>query len=167
MNYRHAYHAGNFADVVKHAVLGRMLAHLGQKPAAFRVIDTHAGSGVYDLAGPEAGKTGEWRDGIGRLLGHNANDLPAETRALLAPYLDAVTALNPPGELVRLSRLAGAGASDAAPTGPVDRLRTRTTGRRCAGPSTSRRRAEQSVGDRRLDRTRPLTCRRRNAAVWC
>ena len=101
MNYRHAYHAGNFADVVKHAVLGRMLAHLGQKPAAFRVIDTHAGSGVYDLAGPEAGKTGEWRDGIGRLLGHNANDLPAETRALLAPYLDAVTALNPPGELVR------------------------------------------------------------------
>ena len=58
MNYRHAYHAGNFADVVKHAVLCRVLAHLRDKPAAFRVIDTHAGAGVYDLAGPEAGKTG-------------------------------------------------------------------------------------------------------------
>jgi 23S rRNA (adenine2030-N6)-methyltransferase len=99
MNYRHAYHAGNFADVVKHAVLCRMLAHLGQKPAAFRVIDTHAGSGVYDLAGLEAGKTGEWRDGIGRLLGDDARDLPAEPRALLAPYLDAVAALNPSGKL--------------------------------------------------------------------
>ena len=67
MNYRHAYHAGNFADVVKHAVLCRVLVHLREKPAAFRVIDTHAGAGRYDLAGPEAGKTGEWRDGIGRL----------------------------------------------------------------------------------------------------
>ena len=50
MNYRHAYHAGNFADVVKHAVLCRIISHLRQKPAAFRVIDTHAGAGVYDLA---------------------------------------------------------------------------------------------------------------------
>ncbi len=61
MNYRHAYHAGNFADVVKHAVLCRVLVHLRDKPAAFRVIDTHAGAGRYDLAGPEAGKTQEWR----------------------------------------------------------------------------------------------------------
>ena len=53
MNYRHAYHAGNFADVHKHAVLGRVLAHLRLKPAAFRVIDTHAGAGRYDLSGPE------------------------------------------------------------------------------------------------------------------
>ena len=67
MNYRHAYHAGNFADVVKHAVLCRVLVHLREKPAAFRVIDTHAGAGRYDLAGPEAGKTQEWRDGIDRL----------------------------------------------------------------------------------------------------
>src|SRR5262245_34453991 len=95
MNYRHAYHAGNFADVVKHAVLCRMLVHLGQKPAAFRVIDTHAGSGVYDLAGVEAGKTGEWRGGIGRLLGSEAQPLPTNARALLAPYLNAVAALNP------------------------------------------------------------------------
>jgi 23S rRNA (adenine2030-N6)-methyltransferase len=96
VNYRHAYHAGNFADVVKHAVLARALAHLREKPAAFRVVDTHAGAGHYDLAGPEAGKTAEWRDGIGRLV---AADLKAETRALLAPYLDAVAALNPGGAL--------------------------------------------------------------------
>jgi len=105
MNYRHAYHAGGFADVVKHAVLCRMIAHLRQKPAAFRVIDTHAGAGVYDLAGAEAGKTGEWRNGIGRLIGQDAHDaraesLPAEARTLLAPYLDAVAAFNPGGKLV-------------------------------------------------------------------
>jgi len=99
MNYRHAYHAGNFADVVKHAVLCRTLFHLRQKPAAFRVIDSHAGAGVYDLAGPEAGKTGEWRNGIGRLLGDQARPLPDQARALLAPYLDAVAALNPSGKL--------------------------------------------------------------------
>jgi 23S rRNA (adenine2030-N6)-methyltransferase len=102
MNYRHAYHAGGFADVVKHAVLCRIIAHLQGKPAAFRVIDTHAGAGMYDLTGPEAGKTGEWRLGIGRLLGdgppeHRRDALPSEARTLLAPYLDAVMALNPGG----------------------------------------------------------------------
>jgi 23S rRNA (adenine2030-N6)-methyltransferase len=96
MNYRHAFHAGNFADVVKHAVLARILLHLREKPAAFRVIDTHAGAGVYDLAGVEAGKTGEWRDGIERLRRATLDD-PART--LLAPYLDAVAALNPIGQL--------------------------------------------------------------------
>ena len=68
MNYRHAFHAGNFADVVKHAVLCRMLHYLRDKPAAFRVIDTHAGAGLYDLAGAEAGRGGEWHDGIDRLM---------------------------------------------------------------------------------------------------
>ena len=92
MNYRHAFHAGNFADVVKHATLARIIAHLKEKPAAFRVIDTHAGAGLYDLAGPEASRTGEWRDGIGKLL--DAALAPA-ARELLAPYLDAVAALNP------------------------------------------------------------------------
>jgi 23S rRNA (adenine2030-N6)-methyltransferase len=91
MNYRHAYHAGNFADVVKHAVLCRILVHLREKPAAFRVIDTHAGAGIYDLAAPEPSKTGEWRDGIGRLWTVRF-DPPA--RALLAPYLDAIAARN-------------------------------------------------------------------------
>ena len=92
MNYRHAYHAGGFADVVKHAVLCRVLVHLREKPAAFRVIDTHAGSGIYDLMATEAGKTGEWREGIGRLL---SAPLDAEVGQLLAPYLDAIAACNP------------------------------------------------------------------------
>ena len=68
MNYRHAFHAGNFADVVKHAVLVRVLLHLRAKPAPFRVIDTHAGAGRYDRRGPEANRRREWRDGIGRLV---------------------------------------------------------------------------------------------------
>ncbi|MER9489319.1 23S rRNA (adenine(2030)-N(6))-methyltransferase RlmJ, partial [Mesorhizobium sp. M0563] len=63
MNYRHAYHAGNFADVVKHAVLSRLIEYLKQKDKAFRVIDTHAGIGRYDLSSTEAQKTGEWQGG--------------------------------------------------------------------------------------------------------
>ena len=96
MNYRHAFHAGGPADVVKHAVLARILVHLCNKPAAFRVIDTHAGAGLYDLRGPEATRSPEWRDGITRLL---AAPIDGEAAALLAPYLDAVRALNPGGEL--------------------------------------------------------------------
>jgi 23S rRNA (adenine2030-N6)-methyltransferase len=97
MNYRHAYHAGNFADVMKHVVLSLTLVHMAKKAAPFRVIDTHAGIGIYDLAGEEAGKTGEWRGGIGRLLGAEAVPLPAAAAALMKPYLDAVGALNPDG----------------------------------------------------------------------
>jgi 23S rRNA (adenine2030-N6)-methyltransferase len=97
MNYRHAFHAGNFADVVKHATLARIMAHLKEKPAAFRVIDTHAGAGVYDLAGPEASRTTEWRDGIARLA---AATLAPAVRGLLAPYLDAVAAFN--GETLKV-----------------------------------------------------------------
>ena len=87
MNYRHIYHAGNFADVVKHATVALIVEHLKLKPAPFRVIDTHAGIGRYELAAIEAEKTGEWRDGIGRLL---AEPLPSEIAAILAPYLAAV-----------------------------------------------------------------------------
>jgi 23S rRNA (adenine2030-N6)-methyltransferase len=96
MNYRHAFHAGNFADVLKHAVLVRILLHLRAKPAAFRVIDTHAGAGRYDLAGPEATRSLEWREGIERLV---AAPLGEPARLLLAPYLDAIAALNKPGNL--------------------------------------------------------------------
>ena len=96
MNYRHAYHAGSFADVVKHAVLARILVHLAAKPQAFRVIDTHAGSGRYDLAGPEASRAGEWRSGIARLL---AATLSPDAAALAEPYLAAVRALNERGAL--------------------------------------------------------------------
>ena len=91
MNYHHAFHAGNFADVVKHAVLVRILVHLRAKPAGFRVIDTHAGAGRYDLLGPEAGRSLEWRDGIDRLV---SAPIAEPARALLAPYLDAVAACN-------------------------------------------------------------------------
>ena len=87
MNYRHEFHAGNFADVIKHAVLARILVYLQRKPAPYRVIDTHAGSGRYDLAGTAPGRTQEWREGIGRL---DAPTLGEEARDLLAPYLSVV-----------------------------------------------------------------------------
>jgi 23S rRNA (adenine2030-N6)-methyltransferase len=96
LNYRHAFHAGSFADVVKHVALCRILAHLRDKPAPFRVIDTHAGAGIYDLAGPEAERSGEWRDGIARLV---TAKLEPRLKTLLAPYLDVVGALNETGQL--------------------------------------------------------------------
>jgi 23S rRNA (adenine2030-N6)-methyltransferase len=96
MNYRHAFHAGNFADVVKHIIIARILTHLREKTTAFRVIDTHAGAGLYDLSGEEASRTGEWREGIGRL---NEAQLPADCAELVAPYLGAVRACNRPDEL--------------------------------------------------------------------
>ena len=68
MNYRHDFHAGNFADVLKHAALTRALLYLRRKDKPFRVIDTHAGAGLYDLAGPEATRSQEARDGVLRLL---------------------------------------------------------------------------------------------------
>lgn len=98
MNYRHAYHAGNFADVLKHLALTLVIEHLKQKPAPFRVIDTHAGTGLYDLTAIEAQKTGEWRGGIGRILDA---PLPAEVAPLLAPYLDIIRHENSGGMLDR------------------------------------------------------------------
>lgn len=94
MNYRHIYHAGNFADVLKHAVLARLVAYMKTKDKAFRVIDTHAGTGLYELTADEATRTGEWRSGIGRLVEAR---LERDVARLLAPYLDAVHSLNPDG----------------------------------------------------------------------
>jgi 23S rRNA (adenine2030-N6)-methyltransferase len=91
VNYRHAFHAGSFADVFKHAVLCRVLDRLREKPAAFRVIDTHAGAGLYELTGTEAARGGEWHDGIEKL---RAVKLPPAAAALLAPYFDVIGALN-------------------------------------------------------------------------
>ncbi len=91
MNYRHAFHAGNFADVIKHIVLMRVLNHLHEKPAAFRVLDTHAGAGRYDLTGDEAQRSGEWRHGIAKLLAARLDATPA---ALIKPYLDIVRSFN-------------------------------------------------------------------------
>ena len=96
MNYRHAFHAGNFADVHKHSVLVRILLHLRKKPAPFRVIDTHAGAGRYDLFGSDARRSGEWRAGIERVWRAPRTGAPDD---LLAPYLDAVAAFNSGGEL--------------------------------------------------------------------
>jgi 23S rRNA (adenine2030-N6)-methyltransferase len=96
MNYRHSYHAGNFADVMKHVVLALVVEHLKLKSAAFRVIDTHAGIGRYNLSGIEAQKTGEWQSGIGRLFNV---PLPDAIALLLAPYLRIIAAENPAGAL--------------------------------------------------------------------
>jgi 23S rRNA (adenine2030-N6)-methyltransferase len=101
MNYQHAFHAGNFADVHKHIVLTRVLEYLRQKPAPFRVVDTHAGAGRYDLLGPQAARSGEWRDGIERMFAAPRSGAAGtdSAQALVAPYLDIVAALNPGGTL--------------------------------------------------------------------
>lgn len=96
MNYRHIYHAGNFADVFKHVVLSRLITYLQGKDKAFRVLDTHAGTGLYDLSSVEAQKTGEWRGGIGKLLDA---PVPPALEPVLGPYLEAIRALNPDGGL--------------------------------------------------------------------
>lgn len=88
MNYRHAYHAGGYTDVVKHAVLALLIERLKAKDTPICVLDTHAGIGRYDLLGEAAQKTGEFRDGIARVLA--ADSRPAA----LKPYLDVVRTLN-------------------------------------------------------------------------
>src|ERR1700753_1238887 len=92
MNYRHAFHAGNFADVIKHVVLVRILLHVQEKNTAFRMIDTHAGAGAYDLAGEEAGRGGEWLTGIARIMQARFSEAALP---LMTPYLDIVRAFNP------------------------------------------------------------------------
>jgi len=89
MNYHHAFHAGNFADVFKHAVLVHLLECLNRKDSPWCYIDTHAGAGRYDLTSVEAHATGEWQNGIAAL--------PAEAidSPVLAPYLRLVAQNNP------------------------------------------------------------------------
>lgn len=87
MNYRHAYHAGNFADVMKHASLALIINYLKLKEKPFLILDTHAGTGSTDLSGTEAQKTGEYKDGIARIL---AADKPHD---LLIPYLETLAQL--------------------------------------------------------------------------
>ncbi|MEQ8268770.1 MAG: 23S rRNA (adenine(2030)-N(6))-methyltransferase RlmJ [Parvibaculum sp.] len=108
MNYRHAYHAGNFADVMKHAVFALVLDHLKRKEKPFFVLDTHAGTGETDLAGIEAGKTGEFREGIARILA------AADPHPALAPYLAALPS--------PLGVYPGSPALAAKLTRPQDRL---------------------------------------------
>jgi 23S rRNA (adenine2030-N6)-methyltransferase len=96
MNYRHAFHAGNFADVIKHIVLVRILLYLQEKQSAFRVIDTHAGAGRYDLTGEEAERSGEWKSGIARMMQARFSD---KALPLVLPYLDIVRAFNTGAEV--------------------------------------------------------------------
>ena len=154
MNYRHAFHAGNFADVVKHAVLVRILVHLRAKPAAFRVIDTHAGAGLYDLAGAEASRSGEWREGIGRLL---------DRSPLGAAGARAACALSRCGR-----RLNGAGRLATYPGSPAlvraflraqDRLiacELEPNAAAALARNLARRPPQQGGRDRRLDRAQRL-----------
>lgn len=93
MNYRHAFHAGNHADVFKHIVLTRLIALLSRKEQPFASIDTHAGLGLYDLRGDQATRTGEWLQGVARLW--EAPDAPQ----LTADYLRVLHDMNPDGEL--------------------------------------------------------------------
>ena len=93
MNYRHAYHAGNHADVLKHAVLARLVEYLGAKDKPFAVLDAHAGIGAYDLLGPEASKTDEWQGGIGLMR----DRFDPDVEAVLRPYRKAIETLNADG----------------------------------------------------------------------
>ena len=90
MNYRHAYHAGNHADVLKHAVLARVVERLAAKNKPFAVLDTHAGAGAYDLQSVEAAKTGEWQSGIGLMNARFGGDV----EAVLAGYRAVCVKLN-------------------------------------------------------------------------
>lgn len=93
LSYRHIFHAGNFADVLKHASVTLLIQALKRKDKPFFYLDTHAGTGRYDLQGSAAQKNREHLYGISKLWERDANP------ALLRPYLDAIAALNSPGNL--------------------------------------------------------------------
>lgn len=94
MNYRHAFHAGNHADVFKHLALSRMLSFMSRKEAPLAYLDTHAGVGLYDLMGDSASRTGEWLEGIGRIWARFD-----QAPAAMAEYLEVIAALNTDGAL--------------------------------------------------------------------
>ncbi|MBF7729867.1 23S rRNA (adenine(2030)-N(6))-methyltransferase RlmJ [Pseudomonas sp. N040] len=93
MNYRHAFHAGNHADVLKHLTLSRIFALLAKKDAPYAYLDSHAGVGLYDLAADQASRTGEFLQGIARLW--QASVVPQ----VCADYLRVIHELNPDGQL--------------------------------------------------------------------
>ena len=94
MNYRHAYHAGNFADVIKHVVLTLTIELLKKKDKPFRFIDTHAGCGLYDLMADEASRTSEWQNGIGRLVSAEQITASRAQSGTLRTYLDVIQQIN-------------------------------------------------------------------------
>lgn len=93
MNYRHAFHAGNHADVFKHIVLSHLISLLTQKDTPFAYIDTHAGIGLYDLQASEANRTGEWLEGIKLLF--DKSDIPSQ----IIPYMNIIKSINEPNNL--------------------------------------------------------------------
>ncbi|WP_162914096.1 23S rRNA (adenine(2030)-N(6))-methyltransferase RlmJ [Taklimakanibacter lacteus] len=100
MNYRHVYHAGNHADVLKHIVMLRALLHLRKKDKPFLFLDAHAGTGLYALWGDEALKTLEWQDGVGRFYdpsGH-AVLLEPDCEVLIEPWRQAIASVNAAGQ---------------------------------------------------------------------
>lgn len=113
LSYRHAYHAGNFADVMKHVVLTAMLKYLTQKDAALCYIDTHAGAGTYDLRSDYAQKTGESSDGVSKLWGRK--DVPEA----IADYLALLKPLN---TVADLTKYPGSPSIAAVLLRPQDRL---------------------------------------------
>src|SRR5262249_3463393 len=100
MNYRHAYHAGNHADVLKHIVMMRAFAQLKKKTKPFLFLDAHAGIGLYALWGDEALKTLEWQDGAGRFYDPSGKPvlLPAECEHLPGPWRQAIADVNSAGQ---------------------------------------------------------------------
>lgn len=119
MNYRHAFHAGNHADVLKHVVLARVFELMKAKDKPFAFIDAHAGAGTYDLLGSESGKTLEWRDGIAKMSDPFADDV----EALLAPYRLALRAVNTTRNSTgKIRRYPGSPVLAATLLRPMDRM---------------------------------------------
>lgn len=136
MNYRHAFHAGNHADVLKHLTLARLIALLARKENPFAYLDSHAGVGLYDLQGDAASRTGEWLEGIARLW--DAAGLPAPA----ADYLNVVREMNADGVL---RHYPGSPELARRLTRPQDRLLLNEK-----HPEDGRLLKENMAGDRRV-----------------
>ena len=164
MNYRHGFHAGNFADVIKHIVLVRILVHLQDKPAAFRVIDSHAGAGRYDLTSDEAQR--------GRRMAHRHR--PGDAGAVFASRRcrcsRPISISSGPSTAARAHGLSGIAvdrAGAAATAGPPDRMRASNRPQRKRLIDALRGDDAQGpvVDSMAGSRCRP-SCRRKNGAAW-
>lgn len=122
MNYRHVYHAGNHADVLKHIVMLRAFLHLQKKDKPFLFLDAHAGTGLYALWGDEALKTLEWQDGVGRFYDPAGKAVPLEADAetLIAPWRQVIATVNAAGQ--PLSHYPGSPGFALAVLRPSDRV---------------------------------------------
>jgi hypothetical protein len=142
--YRHAFHAGNHADVLKHLTLVQVLLHLNQKAKGYRVIDTHAGAGGYALSGRHAQQHREFDGGIAPAVG------PRRPAGAVQAYVDQVRSLQRRPRAAPLPGLAGAGAAADAPAGPAAPVRAARHRPRPAGRAHARRRRRRGQAGRRL-----------------